>query len=81
MNLTRPSLDAVADILVGKLDVEREAIGPDVPMGELAVDSLAVVELTLQLKDSFGVTIEEEEIGLVTVAGLVELIESRDSRE
>ena len=46
---------------------------------DLGIDSLAAVELSLELETEFDVRIEDEELAkLVTVADIVSLLESKD---
>jgi acyl carrier protein len=47
-------------------------------LGDLEMDSLSMVELSLAMEDSFGVTLPDEELAkLTTVGEVAELIQSK----
>ncbi|MFD4737611.1 acyl carrier protein [Streptomyces sp. NPDC058412] len=47
--------DVVAEILTGKFQVPAEQVTPDATLGQLELDSLALVEFDLTLQDRIGV--------------------------
>jgi acyl carrier protein len=56
------------DILVTRFNVERGAIGPDVTLDDLDLDSLVLVELAVIVERELGVYVEEGEISLEQTA-------------
>ena len=69
----------VKDALVESLNIDGEGITPESRLKEdLEIDSLAAVELSLDLETEFDVEISDEELAaLVTVEDIVKLIESK----
>jgi acyl carrier protein len=65
----------VRDQAVQLLDLPLSAVREDVSFGELGVDSLSLVEYTLQLEDAFDVELPEEEVlAARTFAELVDVV-------
>ncbi len=57
------------------LDLDPAAVSPDVSLEGLGVDSLSLVEYTLQLEDAFDVELPEEEVlAQSTFAGIVDVV-------
>lgn len=71
--------EQVKDALVESLNIDREEIKLESNLkDDLGIDSLAAVELSLDLETEFDVEISDEELAaLVTVADIVKLIESK----
>lgn len=71
--------EQVKDALVESLNIDGEVITPESRLKEdLEIDSLAAVELSLDLETEFDVEISDEELAaLVTVEDIVKLIESK----
>jgi acyl carrier protein len=69
-------MQVVRERAVEMLEVEAEAVQDDKSfVDDLQVDSLSLVEFTMELEDVFGVELPEEELtGLTTIGGLVDLI-------
>ena len=60
------------------LDLDPAAVTQDVAFDSLGVDSLSLVEYTLQLEDAFDVELPEEEVlEQRTFAGLVDVVLSK----
>jgi len=72
-------IEDVKKILVESLNLEGEKIVPEAKLKEdLEIDSLAAVELALELETAFEVRIEDEELAkLVTVQDIINIIESK----
>jgi len=72
-------IEEVKKILVDSLNLEEAKIVPEAKLNEdLEIDSLAAVELALELETAFDVRIEDEELAkLVTVGDVVNIIESK----
>ncbi|WP_051812857.1 acyl carrier protein [Streptomyces sp. NRRL S-340] len=49
----------IIDILTGKFDIPAEEVSPDTVFDDLAVDSLALLEMSLILEKRLGVSISE----------------------
>ena len=71
--------EQVKDALVESLNIDGEGITLESKLKEdLDIDSLAAVELSLDLETEFDVEISDEELAaLVTVEDIVNLIESK----
>jgi acyl carrier protein len=85
MELSTPvSVDDVKDVLVQTLGVEDRAdsIGPATPLfGSLPeLDSMAVLELVLELEQRFAITIEGEDVtadAFETLESLTALVDAK----
>ncbi len=71
--------EQVKDALVESLNIDGEEIKLESNLkDDFGIDSLAAVELSLDLETEFDVEISDEELAaLVTVADIVKLIESK----
>lgn len=71
--------EQVKDALVESLNIDGEDIKLDSHLkDDLGIDSLAAVELSLDLETEFDVEISDEELAaLVSVEDIVKLIESK----
>jgi len=72
--------DEVLDIMrrkaVEMLEVDADAVQPDKSfVADLEVDSLSLVEYTMDLEDEFGIELPEEELtDLTTIGAFLDLI-------
>ena len=71
--------EKVKEVLVEAINVEEDVITMEANLkDDLGIDSLAAVELSLELETEFDVRIEDDELAkLVTVADIVKLLESK----
>ena len=71
--------EKVKEVLVDAINVDEEVITLESNLkDDLGIDSLAAVELSLELETEFDIRIEDEELAkLVTVADIVKLLESK----
>ncbi|MFJ9853729.1 acyl carrier protein [Streptomyces sp. NPDC101150] len=53
--------DHLVTVLTDKFEVTEDLIGPDIPLGDLELDSLAIVELYVTLQEHWSVSLEEDE--------------------
>ena len=68
--------EKVKEVLMEAINVDEDMIKLEANLkDDLGIDSLAAVELSLELETEFDVRIEDEE--LVTVADIVSLLESK----
>ncbi|MCR0166428.1 acyl carrier protein [[Clostridium] innocuum] len=69
----------VKEVLMEAINVDEDMIKMEANLkDDLGIDSLAAVELSLELETEFDVRIEDEELAkLVTVADIVSLLESK----
>jgi len=74
--LPEKTLTQVQDILMHQLGVERAEITPEAGiMADLGADSLDVVEIGMQVEETFNVTIADEEMeNIQTVGDLCEAL-------
>ena len=71
--------EKVKEVLVEAINVDEDVITMEANLkDDLVIDSLAAVELSLELETEFDVRIEDDELAkLVTVADIVKLLESK----
>ena len=71
--------EKVKEVLMVAINVDEDMIKLEANLkDDLGIDSLAAVELSLELETEFDVRIEDEELAkLVTVADIVSLLESK----
>lgn len=71
--------EKVKEVLVEAINVDEDMITLEANLkDDLGIDSLAAVELSLELETEFDVRIEDEELAkLVSVADIVKLLESK----
>ena len=71
--------EKVKEVLVEAINVDEDMITMEANLkDDLGIDSLAAVELSLELETEFDVHIEDEELAkLVSVADIVKLLESK----
>ncbi|WP_416326914.1 acyl carrier protein [[Eubacterium] hominis] len=71
--------EKVKAVLVEAINVDEDVITMEANLkDDLGIDSLAAVELSLELETEFDVRIEDDELAkLVTVADIVKLLESK----
>ena len=71
--------EKVKEVLVEAINVDEDVITMEANIkDDLGIDSLAAVELSLELETEFDVRIEDDELAkLVTVADIVKLLESK----
>ena len=71
--------EQVKEVLMEAINVDEDMIKLEANLkDDLGIDSLAAVELSLELETEFDVRIEDEELAkLVTVADIVSLLESK----
>ena len=63
-------VQVLTDKAVEMLEVKAEDVQEDKSfVDDLEVDSLSLVELTMELEDSFGIELPEEELNDVTTIG------------
>jgi len=65
------TFERLREILAKEFDVAPELIHPAARMDELAIDSLAVIEVIFQLEDAFDISFPQEPGQLQTVGDLV----------
>ncbi|MFD5456275.1 acyl carrier protein [Streptomyces olivaceus] len=73
----------IIKILVVDLEVDAEQATGDATLAELDLDSLAIAELVVRLKEEAGADLGEEEssMGSLTVSGLADLAAAARSGE
>ncbi|MGN1277505.1 MAG: acyl carrier protein [Floccifex sp.] len=72
-------LEQIKNVLVDAINVDRDLVTPEANLSEdLDIDSLAAVELALELETEFDIRIEDEELAaLKTVQDIMDLIASK----
>ncbi|MFD9002133.1 acyl carrier protein [Streptomyces sp. NPDC059582] len=73
--------EKLTGLLVSQLGVPAAQIEPGISYKDLALDSLALIELTMLINKDLGVDLSDEVLqGETTIADTVELIESQGVR-
>ena len=80
MNVPTVTFDTIAEHVAEILQVPRERLRPESLISELGSDSLALVELAVDLQEEVDVIITQEEFaGLRTLGELASLLRDRQS--
>lgn len=71
--------EKVRELLVNALDLAEESISPDALLEEdLNIDSLDVIELSIEIESEFDIVIEDREVETIkTVKDLCDVIENK----
>lgn len=69
------TFERLRNILAKEFEVAPELIHPTARMDELAIDSLAVIEVIFQLEDEFNVSFPQEPGKLQTVGDLASCVD------
>lgn len=78
MNLPAVTFDTIAEHVAMVLQVPRERLKPESLISELGTDSLALVELAVDLQEEIDVIITQEELaGISTLGDLASLLRDR----
>ncbi len=74
-------LEKIKNVLVEAINVDPEAVVPSASLSEdLEIDSLAAVELSLELETEFDIRIEDDELAnLKTVQDIIDLVEKKQA--
>lgn len=68
--------ETVKKILSQRVDVEK--LKEDAPLSSLGMDSLDLVEMSIEIEEAFGIEFTSEEIaGLTTLQSMLDLIERK----
>lgn len=72
-------IEQIKKVLVDALNIDEETITPEANLkDDLDIDSLAAVELALELETEFDIRIEDEELAkLETVQDIINIIEEK----
>jgi len=73
------TLAAIREILQKNFDIAADAMQPEAKLTDLAIDSLAVIEVLFEVEERFGITVPPEPAAmqgqLVTLGDLVGYID------
>lgn len=70
--------DRLIKLLADGFGLEATELSPDNKLGDLEMDSIALVELTVAVEEEFGVALTNDEVGPgTTLAGAAECIEKK----
>ncbi|MER5197610.1 acyl carrier protein [Streptomyces sp. NPDC002755] len=70
--------EQLVDLLTRLHDAPADRIRPGVTLGELDVDSLTTVEISIRIERDLGVTVGEDELGPeLTLGDLAGLVDAR----
>lgn len=79
MSVSPVTFDAIAEYVTEILQVPRDRLKPGDLISDLSIDSLALVELAVELQEDFDVIITQEEFAELTTLGDLEAL-MRDRR-
>ncbi len=70
--------DSVVDIIANQLQIDPDMIdGSSKIMDDLGADSLDVVEMLMEMEESFGITVPDEDVEeLLTVSDVIAYVET-----
>ena len=69
--------EKISRIIAENADINPEIISPETTINELGLDSIDLVDLVMEIEDSFGVSIPDEEFeNIRTVSDITDLIEN-----
>lgn len=78
MSVSPITFDVIAEYVAEILQVPRDRLKPGDAIGDLSADSLALVELAVELQEDFDVIITQEEFAqLATLGDLEALLRDR----
>jgi acyl carrier protein len=78
MNASAITFDVIAEYVAQVLQVPRDRLKPDDVISDLSTDSLALVELSVELQEDLDVIITQEEFSeLATLGDLERLLRDR----
>lgn len=71
--------EQVKDIIVSELNVKEAQVTPEAKLKEdLGADSIDAVQIIMEIEDTFGITIDEDDAQeMLTVQSVVDYIESK----
>jgi acyl carrier protein len=75
-NAEDTTFERLRDILSKEFEVDPQLIHPAARMDELAIDSLAVIEVIFRLEDEFKISFPQEPGKLQTIGDLVACVDS-----
>ena len=72
-------IEQIKKVVVDALNIDEETITPEAKLKyDLGIDSLAAVELALELETEFDIRIEDDELAkLETVQDIINIIEEK----
>lgn len=70
------TLVSLQDILIEEFQLRREQLVPSAQLGQLGIDSLAVLEIMFKVEDRFELKIKDDIPALVTLKDVVAYIDS-----
>jgi acyl carrier protein len=81
--MSTPAYNTIATILERDFRVPADIIRPEVPLAELGLDSLALMEFVFAVEDAFHLRIPEDRLDLreagITLQRLCEVISAADT--
>lgn len=84
MSEVKSSFDVLSELLINQFGVDPDIIGLDVPVNELGLDSLTLMEFIFAAEDAFSLRIPEEKLNpheagltLATVCSAIDTLRTR----
>ena len=75
------TLGRVQQVLMSRFALREAEMTPGCPMESLGIDSLAALELALDLEDEFGIRFPDQRPPFATLADVVEIVERELARK
>lgn len=73
--------EKITELLVANLGIAADDVRPEATYADLKMDSLALIEFTMIIQKELDVLLDDDALqAATTIAGTVELIESKGAR-
>jgi acyl carrier protein len=69
------TLQTVQQLLAGELSLPVESLDPVLPLDELGIDSLTLIECMFKLEDKFGISVATSEINVNTLQDIADMVD------
>ena len=69
------TLQSVRNLLAAELSVDVSTLDPALPLEELGIDSLTLIESMFKLEDLYGISVANNDSGLATLQDIADLVD------
>ena len=74
-NASSNTLHTIQRLLADELDLDPEKLDPALPLVELGIDSLTLIECFFKIEDAFGIKIENSQINPNSIQEIANMID------
>lgn len=71
------SLPVIQQLLIEEYGLSQEETSPDIKLEDIGIDSLAAVELMLQLEDKLNIILSAEPVNIETIADIAREVDAQ----